>query len=774
MFEKLDQLLSTCNYFIGRVHIYDLHSSGEKITELQYIDAKLLRTTVKIFRFSISIHSKLGVLKKLTSQGFLGDSDIDPLIGDMRSLVEEENNVLTALSFRSVGNIRQILAQQQKAADANGWRIAIAKALGFGEDEPKQVWENRRKEITDSLILGTGKWIESVEQFGNWVALDDVTASKDKDAKPACPVLVIEGAEKTGKTYLMANIARHLDRIRPTHSIAYYFHEGGADQQMDRDRILSRVSRCLLWQCATSSGLLIKSMGEKCQMMGYNPNVYDIWEQLFLQNDEIKKVKRPFYILIDGLGDSMLKDVVSLLEQLADSGRQTFRILVSTRSSTVHEHMKKESFACLRLREGKQHNNDPDIQMYIKHKLKTMAAFDGTNHPKAAEYREKIITKISKNTEGDFAWMTIILDKLRSKHHLADIDSILADIQKPREKQVKHEIERLNKELTSEEIKEINEVILWLLTSQVTPTLDDMNAVLSLGPHTDSLMPLRRRLNPLLDANESGRIQFRLSEIRNQIPKKRSLIEGQDSSEIADSLQKAEVETVHRFLKYVSPRKEDYEKKELERLIWGESLKPEICYDEQNAHIKVALTYLEVLTGKINERNNRLCSSAGKYLLHHLKKTELEEVDEKLKARVGPLLVKLFTDDDCIDTLFWTKAEHMSHATWEESEGIWLKENRERWLYTDDGVIELERWFSEPAVVGNIVGSGKSMVASFLNKENDSRRHEILLRVAAERLATHLFLESVYTRREQVTAVYFLNGFVTRVCIQSKWNMTSR
>ncbi|KAF2805950.1 uncharacterized protein BDZ99DRAFT_501497 [Mytilinidion resinicola] len=768
MFDKLDQLLSTCNDFIGRLHIYEMDEFGEKVLELQYIATQLLQSTVKVFRLSISISSSSkDVMKNLMKKSFLGESDIDELIGGMEKLVEQENNLLTALSYGNVRNIRQILEQQQTTADANGWRIAIAKALGFGDDEPKRVWRNRLEEITASLIPETGDWVKELKEFKDWVALDeDNAAGKEKDSKPTRPILLIEGAESTGKSYLMANIATRF--IEPNHSIAYYFHDGASDLQMDRYRLLSLVSRSLAWQCATFSGLLMKSMAERCQIMGNNPNVYDVWRQLFVGNEEIKKVKRPFYILIDGLEGNMLKDIISFVNQLVDSGEETFRVLVSTRSSSVQEHMKEGSFGRICLRDDKKINNHSDIETYIQRKLDNMPAFDGTHHPKAEDYRKDITKTLREQTEGDFAWMAIILDKLRSKHHLTDIDKILQNVQEPRVKQVENEIKRLNRELTSEEIKEINEVILWLLTSQVTPTLDDMKAVLSLGPHTDSLMPLHRRLNPLLSANESGRIQFRLSEIKKQILEKQSLVAKQSSSEtsVSSRLIEAEVELVHRFLTHVLPRKADYDKDELQRILWDEfsqPLKPTICYDEQNAHIRVALTYLEVLTSKSDEQTRRLRPNAGKYLLYHLKKTQRKVVRKDLKEKIGPLLVKLFTEDDCIDTLFWTRAEHMSHTSWQNSEGLWLKENRERWLYTSTGVIEMAKWLSDLEVVDGIVGSGKILVTEFNDKKNASCRHEILLQAAAKRLATHLFLENIYTRREQLTAVYFLNGYVTRM-----------
>lgn len=761
MLNYLDTLLSTCNDFIGRLHIYKIHGSKEKDIDLQHIYAKILRCLVKIFRFSISMQSKRKISKELSKQAFLGESGIDALVEEMKFLVESENVLLTALSYR---NIRQILAQQQTTADAKKWRIAIANALGF-DDEPRHVWDRRFKEISNTLIPNTGTWVTGVKEFEKWVAWDGDTVSKDETR----PILVIKGAENTGKTYLMANIARYLRRIRPGHSIAYYFHEAGADRQMDRNHILSLVSRCLLWQCATSSELLIKSMAEKCQKMGYNPNVYDIWRQLFLENTEIKNVKndkQPFYILIDGLESVVLKDSIALLQQLSDCKEQRFRIVLSTRSSKVLEWVKSESAAHIPLLKDKLHNNRADIEMYIQHKLANIAAFDGTKHPKAAYYKKKIVNTLSDETKGDFQWMTVVLEKLRLKHYLTDIDEVLENVKKPKEGQIKTEIDRLNQELESEDIEELNKVILWVLTAQVTPSLDDMTAVLSLGPHTDSLMALDRRLNPLLHANESGRIQFRFRETKNLIPKEKTSPGKPDQSDIDSSSQllKAEVDTVHRFLQHVAPQTDKYDTKKLERLLWGDPMKITLCYDEHNAQIQMALTCLKVLTSE-NKDTEILRPYGGNFLLYHLKETKLQKADEDLKKQVGPLLVKLLTEGHCIDALFWTRAEHMSQSAWEKSEGVWLKENRERWLYTSNGVTQMLKWFSDPSAVEDVDDLGNHLIKEFVEEENAGRRHEILLRVAAERLATHLFLGNVYTVREQRTAVYFLHGYVRRVRI---------
>jgi hypothetical protein len=764
--EKLVELLSKCNDFIGRLHIYDLEKSAEHVVELRYIAAKLIGNLVKVLRFSVDIRkSKKDIWARLAKQSFLGENEIGKLFSEMSSLVDDEHRLLAALSYKDVKNIQQVMQQQQAASDAEALRAAISKTLGFAE-EPKRLWMNKLEEIRHSLIPDTGDWVMNIPEFRDWLALPTDPNYTESDSKP---FLFIEGPENAGKSYLMANIVNYLDRERPDHAIAYYFHDQGANRQMDKIRTSALVSKCLMWQCATSSGVLMKSIAEKCQQIGYNPNIDDMWRQLFLQDTRIDELKGCFYILVDGLQDAV-KNIIKVLEKLVESHPQKFRILVTTRSSEVRQKLSRK--LCFRIDLAAKAKLNKDIDVYIEHHLKNMPAFDGSTHHRAIEYKKMIAEKVKDAMGGDFALITITFEKLRSKHHLTDIRLILDGLKKGREDQIRSEIERLSRSLSLQEVKELNEVILWVLTAQVTPTLGDMSAVLACGSYPESLMPLSRRLNPLLQANESGRIEFRLGEIKTQISKlessnSKSLMGTTGSAQLVES----EVELVHQFLQYVSPKKDDYDKETLERLLWGDSLngmKTTIGYDKKNAHLKIALTCLQVFANEWDEHTEQLLLYAGSYLLHHLREAKPREVDTRLKADLGKSLVKLFKDVLCIDKMFWTRMEPISHTTWLQTEGTWLRENRERWLYTDEGVKEVLKWFSDPFTRSDVLYIDKDWIDNLIDEKNKNRRHEILLQDVAERLATHLFLDTAYTTREQRTAVYFLSGYFSRISQEIK------
>ncbi|KAH7389871.1 hypothetical protein BKA66DRAFT_548243 [Pyrenochaeta sp. MPI-SDFR-AT-0127] len=750
--EKLDELFERCNYFIGRFHTYDINSEDTNIG-LRYIATKLLHQVVQILRYSIETLPAKGTWKDLARKGFLGESKIDALIAGLSVLVEEENNILTALSFDKVTKIEQILEQEQTATDAKAWRITVSKAIGFGDVEPKRVWAEKLGQIES--LPKTGDWLFKMDQFTSW---------RDPEATKSQPILVIEGAKHTGKTFLMASIAKRLEQESKGSPVVYYFHDASANRT--DNYLLALVSKCLLWQCITASGSLIKAAAALCQRMGYNPNIYASWKQLLLENSAeaaTTSPKRTFFVLIDGLEDELMKDVSILLKALTTSTENNFRILVSTRSADGP--LNGESSARIHLRNDDVINNGTDVEAFIKFKLRYMSAFEHNNHHEALTYQKKIIHTIKKASGGDFAWMAVVLENLRTKHRLDDINEVLDNAKESRERQAKAEIERLNAELPDEDIRELNKAVLWTVTSREALTLEEMDAALCLGGHSESLRPLSDRLKPLLGVNESQRVEFMLPEVKAELLRAPPPLKSEASGLLTNAeqtLRAAEIKSVHRFLTHVYPRRKDYDKQNLETILWGASTKLALCYDKHNAHIELASKCLQILTSERNDASEKLRTYAGKYLLCHLNNTNIDKADVGKKSALRLLLVQSLTEQRYIDSLFWTRSEYMSHQLWEKTEGAWLEENRKRWLYNNDGVTEMKRWFSEPSVASELVGLNQTMMQNFLIAQENGQGHSILLKVAAERLARLLFLENTHTRREQLTAVYFLNGYVNK------------
>lgn len=772
MYEKLDELYERCSAFLGRLHTY----RNSMTPRLQLVACKALHHVVKIFRHSVEIvKSKRKRMKELFKDGFLGDSDIKILLEKLEQLVGDEQGLLAAESFTELKEIAKTIAtddaQRRVAADGKLWKRSISTSLGLGEEGNELHPESKvaLRNIEKSLVQGTGKWILDDSKFKSWIDGGVNPAHHSNDPS----VIAVHGDGNTGKSFLATNVIKELEARHPRPVVGYFFYQRDPKQPLSDRKLRSKISRSILWQFATSQNAPTQTMAQASEEMGYNPDDIDIWRQLFLNIDPLKRRGKAsriqYYIVIDGLDDKDIGSVVPLLHEIAYPGE--VRVLLTSKDDVVKHFAGEHELPCKTIElDTPIRPNLSDINLFILDRLDSMDALK-VKGSHVSEYREKIRKEVQEKTSGDYLWISTVLSTLGSADRASEIDDILAQIKTTGANQIIDQISRLNKTLSRPRMKDLNAIVLWVVAAQELPSIAEMNAVLFLNFGSLSFIPLHQRLGPFLELNNAGRINFKSPEIKQIISaqKPKTSVTGTEAM-----LQDAD--TVHRFLQHVCPRR-NYEMGELEKFLWGEGLQPkngEIQYDEINSHIQIAITCLKCLTGSYDDIPEQLRIYSGDYLLYHLEQTRLPEkydqdkedtsqVEKRLVDEATVLLLNLFTSEEGIDSLFWTRAEHMSQHTWLTSEGEWLKRNRQRWLYGSGGVKELSRWLKNPLVAECASSSAqKGLIDEFVS--NEDRQQEILLQFAAKRLAQHLLLEDTFTSREECTAIYFLHGYVSRVC----------
>lgn len=772
MFEKLDELYERCSAFLGRLHTYQ----NSMTLRLQLVACKALHHVVKIFRHSVEIlQSKRKRMKELLKDGFLGESDIKDLLEKLEQLVRDEQGLLMAESFTELKEIAKTItaddAQRRVVADGKLWKSSISASLGLGEEGNELQPESKvaLRNIEKSLVQGTGKWFLNDPRYKAWTSADDNPLQQPNHPS----VLALHGEGNTGKSFLAANIIKELEARNPRPVVGYYFYQRDPKQPLSDKKLRSNISRSLLWQFATSRNAPTQSMAQASAKMGYNPDDIDIWRQLFLGIDPLKRrgkdPAKKYYIIIDGLEDRDIGSVVPLLYEVARPGE--VRVLLTSKDDVVRHFAGEHELHCMSVElDTTPRRNLADIDIFIVDRLDSMDALKAKESPVVNNYREKIRKEVQEKTRGDFIWISTVLNSLARADRASEIDNVLTQIKKTGANQIADEILRLNNSLPDASIDDLNAIILWVVAAQELPTVAEMDAVLFLNFGSLSFIPLHQRLAPFLELNNTGRINFKSPEIKEILSAQKSETTGPVRGAIPEN-----TDTVQRFLEHVCPQKK-YDMAELEKFLWGGRQRHEdsgIHYDDANSHVRIAITCLKCLTSTYSNVPEQLRTYAGNHLLFHLEHTRLPEeaqqdkkdtshVDYQLVEEASLLLLRLFTGDEGIDSLFWTRAEHMSQHAWLASEGKWLKGNRERWLYRSEGVKELARWFTNP-FVANIVATSlhANLVHDFVSSEDDGQ--VILLRFAAKRLAHHLLLEDVFTSREECTAIYFLHGYVSRV-----------
>ncbi|KAI0887806.1 uncharacterized protein GGS22DRAFT_154345 [Annulohypoxylon maeteangense] len=820
IFENLAELLEKCTEFFERLESYE----GRMDVRLKRVAVQNLRLFVEICDRTIKLRRKHNKFLAFTKQLFLNDNGISDLLGMMDRLNAKESLLVNAQTYKlvsdSAGDIKLILdgqKEQKKEQEAKKWRTTIAKALGFppntldNDGEPIPNWQRAFNARKNTLVPETGKWIMDHEDFVEW----------SKSTVPSKPVLVLGGRNGSGKTSMMANTLRFLrsmNRAGPTSRAvtAYFFLEGEKKKSDDEEASSSRlevVSRTLLWQICTAYEAMTKSVYQILERTPDFDGSIDLWQQIFINNKERLNPDTTFFLFIDGISNELLP----LLQRLTS--------IVDNKIVRIFLTAPPKMFTELDGTEGIRTNTIPiadynadDIDKYINFRMDNMPILKNDGRAGISEWRNKILETLRYKCAGDYFKLNTSLNSLAKVDLIDDIEEVLADADKTRADQIDAEIRRLNNIRTVKEIQEINEIIQWIEAGRRWLPVDMMESFLSvkhrnsavaqpLTPSltrrktglsdiesttqeatpmilTISLLPFAQKLGekyPIFTVTDSGFVDWRSSEIKERVPMKGFERDSRDSGSglsVVTSgpkiIQESEISIVRHFLNNVCPP-DLYQRLEFEQFFdmkLGAKYKDYISLDLDNANIKIALTCLIVLTEEQLRKNTSVRQYAMYWLLDHLQDVDLSAADRELKAQIGPLLVKLFTEECGIDSMFWPFNLNVSLHTWDWDEYIDLRETRAEWLYSMSGVQEISRWLRDSSVTKYITHEpGLSFVEAA--KSSSTNLHKVILSHAAKHMATHLFRRVEFTPRHFWCACWFIRGYLSRLNPEKSSQMPS-
>ena len=143
--------------------------------------------------------------------------------------------------------------------------------------------------------------------------------------------------------------------------------------------------------------------------------------------------------------------------------------------------------------------NGPDIRLFIDRELAKHRFTDSDVNPKWQRIREKIVDTLPQKVKGNYSLLQISLDNvvrlLSTRSTAEELDRALAQPTNNHETVIKD----LQDSLTEAEIDELNELLKWVLFSNVDMTLNQLEAVMvsSLG-HVGAHMRLIEFKVPLL------------------------------------------------------------------------------------------------------------------------------------------------------------------------------------------------------------------------------------------------------------------------------------
>ena len=723
---------------------------------LTKLTANQLKLFVTICDHAISLrHTSRGKIKTAFKIAFLGDSNIQDLVGQMAKQVGKEHILISAHTFLNsqqaaaasritldvTKNIQDQVSQVQKklkdmytatmkgkeAHEQSRTDAAIKNALGYGRDIV-HIWSDRYRDYMKQRLPSTGQWIFDDPMFARW-----------EKGQSGANILTITGGSRTGKSFLAASIIEHfLHRAGHTEATdtrataAFYFLEGDEVKAMQSVSNIDDVVKSLVWQFTLADARYRRSAAEICREYQV-VDVAAMSQRLLFENPYLREVHGMFYIIIDGLVGKMGEGMLRFLRDVSAAATGCrIRVLV-TCDPECFEHLGQAdgiSFNPIHI----EAKNKPDIEALIESSMNSMMPLNNCADASVRDLRKSVCDGLIKETGGDYVRVKFALDEISKQEFPDKILSIVHNAGRQRTEQISKEIEELNRNLTDTEISEINEIILWIQHHRGPLTETRMTTALCARNERKSLLRLSDKFKAkytLFTITHRGEVNFQVPEVEKAIPQRhKARHEPEQHSPTAVS--QGEVDMIKHFLGTVCPPN-TYRKLDIDALLAQKPLNKgtRICQDDSNtAEAKMALTCLKFLAEDADKQENGLLPYARQSFDQHLSAVDLAFVDIELKVEAGQHLVKLFTHDTSIDALLCNR---------ESSRFTPVRiEICQKLLLESDTANTVIRWLRDSAVTSGITDEEtKEWISDVINGGG----HGKLLAPAAKRMAFHLVRE---------------------------------
>ncbi|KAJ5437885.1 uncharacterized protein N7458_008883 [Penicillium daleae] len=727
LFRKISDVLERCKIYMR------LPADAVDVSLRKIINEELV-CFVDICALSIKVLKGNKFFTALKVFAFDSDEGVSGQLTRLALLVERESHMRATLGFESqktsekaivgirdgtkkvTASVDKLLTLEKKR-DADNAAQRHLGTIDASLDTPSETYKDieaiYKCRLNDS-VPGSGKWLQHDPLYTAWA---DVRRSRFS-------ILGVAGGEGYGKSFLFAAIIKHLQEVfsedledMTCTSIAYYMF----DQQEMKSPSLIKALEVLAWQLANSDVVYRKDVGS-VKIAGIN-QIGSLCEKLFGKS---YKSDSTFFILLDGINQmdkQHLKEFVQVLEEWQTTAsiwpRFTLRILLSGRTETMDK-IKTQLGDGITVIDLASKNCD-DMISFINDRMNKMEIFDGSSDQVIA-LRGEILENFTRKTNGDFVNVGLLLDEISGKQRPSEIRDILVRAGESRSDTIFRKIDKLNETLSDEDISDLNHLLTWVMFADRPLTPAELEAVLFLKSRETSLRPLTERIRDHYSSLlcVTGTYVHLVSDLIEDYLRTNSDSEGTRDDRDLDTVgdvSEVEVRIVRRFLESVCDPTlfskfgfDEFFKRKMKRTT------ARIRVDTETAHLMIASACLEVICSKTSPNLDGLLEYAAARLGEHLKKADPSLTQPRHKIALGPLLVKIFVDDEVIDR-------------WWNVSSLWL---RALWIYDDENAEVTLRWLQDSAVTKNISEEQRKWIKSLSSKsEPDADLLEHIGRVLA-------------------------------------------
>ncbi|KAJ6534644.1 hypothetical protein DFH09DRAFT_1325264 [Mycena vulgaris] len=329
----------------------------------------------------------------------------------------------------------------------------------------------------------TGSWIWTHDAYTTW------TAPKDKDTSH---VLLVSGPPSSGKTSASALITKRLEEQKGRTYVAHYFFPTSTKKSDDEKKPVQSALKYMVFQIARVDATVQKTLNKACDAGAFSSStdLDNLWGGL---NIGASGSGATYYLVFDGLENLPHKQAEILLKfifgpKLAEQSAGRVRVLASGTDDKFPDEPGIGSALRIRMDE----HNEPDMRIIIDEVLNKEGMLQHAK-PNSDQQRakDKILEKLPQNVQGSYSQLQFGLDNvirlLSTRAAVKELDRMLEQSMSSHEVAIKN----LQRSLTVDEIRELNELLKWVLFSNEPMNLDQLEAAMFLYSGTESLASLK-------------------------------------------------------------------------------------------------------------------------------------------------------------------------------------------------------------------------------------------------------------------------------------------
>lgn len=434
-----------------------------------------------------------------TKKAALGDdSGLETEMKNFQTLVKQTHEVEGTLILEAVAkndtNMRQVLEQ---AADIHIKVNRIDEDVTERKEETDKT--KRLMKIRDTLTVpsyvrldtnttetctniyakrldGTGKWVWKHPAYEEWTS-----------TKGSSPLLLLSGDSSSGKTSVTALITKKLEDQKRTRIYVSHFFFPQSTKKSDDDKYpVQSALKYMAFQIARVDATAAKALGKACdntERVNFRSltDLKRLWAELKIGSPGLGAT---YYLVFDGLEHLLEKHAEALvdfalsLEPASSPDGATgprVRVLLSGADKVFDGRPGIES--ALRIDISK--HTIPDMEVFINNELITRGMLQNAKlGSKQERARDLIRQELPQNVKGSYSRLQYSLDnivrRLDSGAGLKELREILKTSMSSHEA----EIQRLQRSLGPEEIKDLNELLKWVVFGAQSMKLQELEAAM--------------------------------------------------------------------------------------------------------------------------------------------------------------------------------------------------------------------------------------------------------------------------------------------------------